>query len=146
MHAAFIFDCRIIRNTKTDTCRVFCLNPICCHSRKKLISHVHLVLEQKPNYDKVRKAVWTRQFGINAAGKCCACDVPIDFTNFHCAHDVAKAVGGAYSVDNLFASCSGCNTGTSTCKFSDVIAATRARLNKNQLPDRMDSNMMIKEL
>ena len=86
---ACVFDCRLVHNTKTKTYMAYCLHPSCGPSKKTLASHLHLVLEPKPNYDSVRKVVWTRQFGINASGRCCACDTSVNFLNFHCAHDVA---------------------------------------------------------
>ena len=68
----------------------------------------------------------------------------IDFTDFHCAHDIARALGGDDVVGNLFACCAGCNLGSGVTPFADVIRATRIKLNNfDVLKERFDAPMVL---
>ena len=136
---ASVFDCHIGLDLLTDKFKAFCLN--CFPSEH---DRAHMKMEPVPTYGLTRKATWVRQFGLNSVGKCPACNKLIDFTDFHCAHDIARALGGDYVVENLFACCAGCNLGNGVSRFSDVILATRLKLNNFEaLKERFEAHMVL---
>lgn len=80
----------------------------------------------KPIKKKIPKAlrisVWNKYMGSNSRkGKCPLCDErEIRLEEFHCGHDMAEAIGGELSVDNLFPVCSLCNLSMGTKNFNDM--------------------------
>ena len=100
----------------------------------------------KATYDILRVGTWFAQFGTQAIGECCACANPLDFWNFHRAHDIASSLlpdGTVDSIRNSFVSCQTCNLGTGIIPFSKVIVDTRAHLKLEPLRERSDSSMVL---
>lgn len=61
-------------------------------------------LPSKPNWAKLRAAVWERDEGI-----CQVCCKPIDPSYYECGHIVDRAVDGKDEMVNLLAMCNACN-------------------------------------
>lgn len=89
-----------------------------------------------------RMVTWILQFGLQWHGECVACAHKVYFDDFHMAHDIAAADGGPNDPDNLFVSCSICNTSTSTTRFSIVAQKTRENKGLPLLPSRHDKSMV----
>ena len=94
------------------------------------------------SYDLLRCGTWIAQNGVKSAGECTACSAPVDFWNFHRAHDVADKAGGENSVRNSYVSCQTCNVSTGVRPFSEVIVDTRAHMGKELLRERSNSSMV----
>lgn len=67
----------------------------------------------------LRLQVWQKRFGHSMKGECYACKCPLYFTQFHAAHVIAHSRGGDLSLDNLEASCAGCNLACQTMNFDE---------------------------
>lgn len=63
--------------------------------------------------DKLRKQVWTKEFGNNLSGQCpiskCINILKFDKNGFHCGHIISEYNGGSTSIDNLRPICAECN-------------------------------------
>lgn len=69
----------------------------------------------------VRDRVWKIWIGNEMKGKCYVCDKDIWFTDFHCAHITADALGGEVTVENLRPSCPTCNMSMGTHNLVDFV-------------------------
>ena len=58
----------------------------------------------------IRAQIWNKYIGKeNGIGKCYVCETDIDAKHFEAGHIIAKADGGANTIDNLRPVCSLCN-------------------------------------
>ena len=108
-----------------DTVGVYCVG--CSDSASRRVRNTtNLHLLPKPNNspaERLRLVVWVRRCGLQLSGKCEACLRNVDFDGWHCAHDIASALGGSDdSVENRHVSCASCNTSSGTKAFHLVIA------------------------
>lgn len=71
----------------------------------------------------LRVAVWNRYIGqTQRTGKCPFCQDEICLENFHCAHDLAAALRGQETIDNLFPACGKCNTSQGIESFTEFLS------------------------
>ena len=89
------------------------------NSRRKfyleVVQELSEITDYKPALDKrafspvLRDAVWKKCNDDTEEGKCFCCNGAISKNMFHCAHIQARRKGGYGTIDNLRATCSGCN-------------------------------------
>ena len=78
---------------------------------------------KKPIPQSLRHRVWINEYGPDAGwGPCPCCQSRLHFSQFHAAHVVSEANGGATTEANLRPTCAGCNLSMGTQNMTDFIA------------------------